>query len=81
VGRMETRSREPMHPTRMNTRIDGQPNAMNRVEDGVRHQNQSGSIPGTNLNSLNSFAILDDVLELWKWVLILILLIWKRLII
>jgi hypothetical protein len=84
VGIMKTKSEEPMQPTRMSIRIAGQPNTLNMVEDGVRNQNHDGSIPGTNLNSLNSFVVLDDedicarALEMG---VNLILLIWKKIII
>jgi hypothetical protein len=33
---------------------------MSRVEDDTRTQNQAGNVPDTNINSINSFAILDD---------------------
>jgi hypothetical protein len=47
-------------PIRASSRIAGMPTTTNRTEDGTRLHNQAGSIPGTNLNSVNSFAVLDD---------------------
>jgi hypothetical protein len=60
AGRMETKAEQLVQPTRMSTRIAGQPHAMSRVEDDTRTQNQAGNVPDTNINSINSFAILDD---------------------
>jgi hypothetical protein len=57
---MEARTEQARQSTRMSTRIASQATTIGRVDDGVRHQNQTGAIPGTNLNSVNSFVALDD---------------------
>jgi hypothetical protein len=58
-GRMEIRVREPVQPTRVSTRIAGHPQAASRLVDGTRTQ-KARDASGTNLNSFNSFAALDD---------------------
>jgi hypothetical protein len=45
---------------RASSRLAGHPTTNSRTDDGTRQHTQAGSFPGTNLNSVNSFAVLDD---------------------
>jgi hypothetical protein len=60
AGRMEIRAEDPVQPTRMSTRITGQPHAISWVEDGTRTQNHARNVACTNLNSFSKFDALDD---------------------
>jgi hypothetical protein len=60
LDKKEKTSEQEEHAIRTSSRIASQPTTIGRADDGVRHHTQAGSIPGTNLKSVNSFAALDD---------------------
>jgi hypothetical protein len=49
-----------MDKTRASDRIAAQPDAHTRVEDRARQNTASRNLSGTNLNSSNSFSVLDN---------------------